>query len=82
MTLIRYSRPTTLGEIDVRVDSIIALTLVMQSYSKSQPNLHAFDECFLELEAVLDLQNSAKQLLSTSSSLLTYHLQSLLRPKT
>lgn len=49
MTLIRYSRSTKLGAIHVQADSILTITLIIQSYSKSQPSFHAFDESFLEL---------------------------------
>jgi len=41
---------------------------------KAQPKFDPFDEQFLGLEAVLDLQNSIKEFLSSSSCLLMHFL--------
>jgi len=54
---------------------MLAFTLITQQYAKTQPNLDAFDGRFLELEAVLDLQNSTKQWLSASSYILIHFLK-------
>ncbi|CAO0802228.1 unnamed protein product [Mucor circinelloides] len=74
MALLRCSRSTSMRADHIPIDSILTLALNTQYYAKIQPEFDVFDACFLELEAVLDCQNSTQQLLLISSYLVVHFL--------
>jgi len=45
---------------------MLTLAFIKQVYTKTKPNLNAFNELFLELEAVSGHQNNTEQLLFTT----------------
>lgn len=80
MALLRCSRSTSMRADHIPIDSILTLALNTQYYAKIKPEFDVFNACFLELEAVLDRQNSTQQLLLISSFLVV-HFLNFLGPK-
>lgn len=67
ITLLRCSRPASIGTVPIPVDCILIFILATLYYAKTQSKLNIFDQWFLQLGADLDRQNSTIQLFSTSS---------------